>query len=69
MDQVLRVFVAEDEELILDIQLQVLRRVDPHVRLFPCALLLLSLSVVLLLHGGVSEIGIGILGLLVSLLS
>ena len=69
MDQVLRVFVAENEELILDIQLQVLRRVDPDVGLLSCALLLLSLSVVLLLHGGVSEIGIWILGLLVSLLS
>jgi hypothetical protein len=69
MDQVLRVFVAENEELVLDIQLQVLRRVDPDVGLFTCALLLLSLSIVLLLHGGVSKIGIRILGLLVSLLS
>ena len=69
MDQVLRVFVAENEELVLDIQLQVLRRVDPDVGLFTCALLLLSLSIVLLLHGGVSKIGIRIFGLLVSLLS
>jgi hypothetical protein len=43
--------------------------VDPDVGFLACALLLLSLPVVLLLHSGVSKIGIRILGLLIGLLS
>ena len=56
VNEVLRIFVAKDKKFILDVELKVLRRVDPNIWLLASALLLLTLAVVLLLHGGVPNI-------------